>query len=137
MSTSFSTITPMNPATISKKPTYAVNSQPQPAASTPMDAPYGQEPAKKKSNWFLKTLTAVVVLAAATALGRKFLPETFNPAAKLADNANLWQKGLHYAKLGVAKTGEFINTNIEKAYEATKNFFNKKKEPPKEAPKEA
>ena len=49
MSTSFSTITPMNPATISKKPTYAVNSQPQPAASTPMDAPTVKNPLKRKA----------------------------------------------------------------------------------------
>lgn len=122
MSTSFSTITPMNPATISKKPTYAVNNQPQPAASTPMDAPAGQ-PDKKKSHWFLKTLATVVVLAAAVGLGRKYLPDTFNPAAKLSGNEGFMQKGLHYAKLGIAKAGEFVNTYTGKAYNATKNFF--------------
>lgn len=125
MSTSFSTITPMTQATVSQKPTYSINNQ-QPAASTPMDAPYGQQPAKKKkSHWFLKTLATVVVLAAATGLGRKYLPKTFDPAAKLAGTENIFQKGLHYVKLGVAKTGEFVNTNVGKAYDATKNFFSK------------
>ncbi len=121
MSNSFSTITPMNPATISRKPTYAVNSQPQPAASTPIDAPAGQ-PAKKKSHWFLKTLAAVVVLAAAVGLGRKYLPNTFDPAAKLAGTENFMQKGLYYTKLGIAKAGEFVNTYTSKAWNATKNF---------------
>lgn len=122
MSTSFSTITPMNPATISRKPTYAMNNnQPQPAASSPMDAPAGQ-PAKKKSHWFLKTLGTVVVLAAAVGLGRKYLPNVFDPAAKLAGTENILQKGLYYAKLGVAKAGEFVNTYVGKAYDATKTF---------------
>ena len=122
MSTSFSTITPMNPATISRKPTYAINNnQTQPAASSPMNAPAGQ-PTKKNSHWFLKTLAAVVVVATAVGLGRKYLPKVFDPAAQLAGNENIWQKGLHYAKLGVAKAGEFVNTYVGKAYDATKTF---------------
>ena len=124
MSTSFSTITPMNPATISKKPAYSINNQPQPAASTPIE-PQEQQPAKKKSRWVLKTLAAVVVLAAAAGLGRKYLPETFDPAAKLAGDENILKKGLYYAKLGVAKAGEFINTNAEKLWEGAKNLFKK------------
>ena len=55
-------------------------------------------------------------------MGRKYLPNTFDPAAKLAGTENFMQKGLYYTKLGIAKAGEFVNTYTSKAWNATKNF---------------
>ncbi len=122
MSVNFSTITPMSQNTISKAPTYS-NAAQQPAASTPMDAP-GQ-PQKKKSHGFRNTVLTVVVLAAATALARKFMPNTFKPDAVLKADANYVDKGLHYAKLGVAKAGEFINKYVGKAVDWAKGLIPK------------
>ncbi|MBS4759730.1 MAG: hypothetical protein KHX03_03415 [Clostridium sp.] len=122
MSANFSTITPMSQNTISKVPTYSNASQ-QPAASTPMDAP-GQSQ-KKKSHGFRNTVLTVIVLAAATALARKFMPTTFDPKAVLKADANYVDKGIHYAKLGVAKAGEFINTYAGKAIDWVKGLIPK------------
>lgn len=116
MSVNFSTITPMNPATISKAPTYTTAAASQePAASNPiLNHPRYQEP--KKSHWFRNTLITLVAVAAATGLSRKYLPNTFNPAATLSGTEKWWQQGLHYAKLGVAKAGEFVNKYVGAAY---------------------
>lgn len=125
MSTSFSTITPMNPATISRMPSYAVNTpQAQPAASTPMDAQYDQ-PAKKKSHWFAKTIGTAVVIAAAVGLARKFLPNIFDSAATVAKDANIFQKGYEYTKIGIAKAGDFVNKYAELAFNWIKDIPNK------------
>lgn len=127
MSTSFSTITPMNPATISKKPTYAVNTpQAQPAASTPMNGPYDQ-PTKKKSHWFRNTVIgAVVLVAAATVLrGKVGMFKDFDKAAQLGQDAKLLEKAAHYGKKAVAEVGDFVMTYAQKAYEWGKGLFNK------------
>lgn len=116
MSSSFSTITPLNTSTISKMPAYASNNQPQaqqPAASNPLDA---YSAPKKKSHWFLKTIATLAVLTAAVGLGRKFLPNVFDSAATVAKDANIFKKGLEYTKLGIAKAGDFVNKYAEMAY---------------------
>lgn len=123
MSVGFSTIRPLDPSTISKAPAYSTNNQQtqQPAASSPMDA--GQPVPKKKSHWFAKTLATVVVLAAAAGLGRKFLPDTFNPELVLKDGAKWYEKGLHYAQKYIGKAGEYINTKTVAAYNWVVNLF--------------
>lgn len=123
MSMNFATITPMSTATISKKPAYSVDTQQQPAASSPMD---NGSQVPKKSHWFIKSLATIVVLGAAAGLGAKFLPNVFNSKAVLATDANIFNKGLHYAKVGVGHAGEFINKYAEVAYNWTKNLFNAK-----------
>lgn len=121
MSVNFSTITQMNQATISRKPAFSTESQQQqPSASSPMNS---DGTPKKKSHWFAKTLGTLVVLATAVGLGRKYLPNTFNPQAALAGTENLFQKGLHYAKVGIGHAGEFVNTNLSKAYAWAKNLI--------------
>ena len=123
MSVNFSTITPMSQSTISKAPAYSTAAQ-QPAASNPiLDHPRYKEP--KKSHWFRNTLIALVALAAATGLARKYLPGTFDPNAVLKADAGTVDKGLHYAKLGVAKAGEFINTYVGKAVDFVKGLIPK------------
>lgn len=129
MSVNFSTITPMNQATISKPPAFTTTPAAvaeQPAASTSMD---GGKP-HKKSHWFRNTLITLVVIAAATGLGRKYMPTTFDPAAKLAGTEKWYQQGLHYAKLGVAKAGEFVNKYVGQAYTYIASKFAKPTTPP-------
>lgn len=122
MPVGFSTIRPLDPSTISKAPAYSTNNQQaqQPAASSPIDG--GAAP-RKKSHWFAKTLATVVVLAAAAGLGRKFLPNTFNPELVLKDGAKWYEKGLHYAQKYIGKAGEYINTKTVAAYNAVVNLF--------------
>ena len=127
MSVGFSTIRPMSQETISKASAYSVNDQAaqQPAANSPMVGPAGRYQPKKKSNWFAKTLVTLAVLAAAVGLGRKYMPNTFNPDAVLKDGANLFEKGAHYVTKYIGKAGEFINTNVAKAYNWVTNLFKK------------
>lgn len=110
MSSSFSTITPLNPATISRMPSYATNSQTQtqqPAASNPIND-YGAP--KKKSHWFRNTIIGLVVLAGATAIlrGKVDVFKNFDKAADLAADAKFLDKAAHYGKKGVAVAGDFL-----------------------------
>lgn len=126
MPTNFSTITPLSTSTISKKPAFSVNNQ-QPAASSPVNT-FEAEPKKKNNHWFLKTLATVAVVAAAVGLGRKYLPEIFNPAATLNGTENLLQKGLHYAKVYIGKAGECVNSTVSAGINFVRNLFTKKPE---------
>lgn len=124
MSSSFSTITPLNPATISRMPSYAVNSQPQaqqPAASNPIND-YGAP--KKKSHWFRNTVIGLVVLAGVTAAlrGKVGMFKDFDKAAELAKDAKFLDKAAHYGKKGVAVVGDFLIDNGKKAWEFIKGI---------------
>ena len=93
MSVNFpSGIVPLSPETISKPPKYTNANAQQPAASTPMNT---EEPAKKKSHWFLKTIGAIVVVGAALGLGRKFVPalRDINLSQVADEGAKWYQKG--------------------------------------------
>ena len=106
MSVNFpSGIVPLSPETISRPPKYTNANAQQPAASTPMNT---EEPAKKKSYWFLKTIGAIVVVGAALGLGRKFVPalRDINLSQVADEGAKWYQKGLRY----IAQAGEYINT---------------------------
>lgn len=106
MSVNLSTgIVPLSQETISKPPKYTQQNAQQPAASTSIN---GEEPKKKNSHWFLKTVGAVVVIGAALGLGRKYLPALKNIDLSQAANqgAKWYETGLRY----VAQAGEYINT---------------------------
>lgn len=117
MSVGFSTIRPMGPATISRAPSYSTTTNNAPAASSPMDA---NAAPKKKSHWFLKTLTAVAVVAAAVGLGRKYLPAVFDSAATIAKDAKWHEKALGYAKKYIGVAGDYVNTYASKAVDYAK-----------------
>ncbi len=127
MSVGFSTIRPMSQETISKASAYSVNGQTaaQPAAANPMVGPAGTYQPKKKSHWFAKTVVTLAVLAAAVGLGRKYLPNTFNPNAVLKDGAKWYEQGLHYATKYIGKAGEYVNTYASKAWNWVTNIFKK------------
>jgi hypothetical protein len=97
MSVNFSTITPMNPSTISKQPAYTTT---QPASS-PVYGP------KKKSHKFRNTVLTLIVLGAAAGLTRKFGISGFDKTA--AVTGNFGQKALGYGKKAVAYAGDFVN----------------------------
>ena len=125
MSVGFSTIRPMSQETISKASAYSTNAQTaqQPAANSPMADPEGRYEPRKKSHWFAKTIVTLAVLAAAVGLGRKYLPNTFNPEAVLKDGAKWYEKGLHYATKYIGKAGEYVNTYASKAWNWATNLF--------------
>ena len=104
MSVGFSTIRPMDPATVSRAPSFTTTNN-APAASSPIDN--GSAP-KKKSHWFLKTIAAVVVVAAALGLGRKYLPTVFDSAATIASDAKWYQKAIGYTKKYLGVAGDFV-----------------------------
>lgn len=124
MSVNFSTITPMNPSTISRKPAYTTTQQP--AASSPMDTAYYQP--KKKSRWFLKTLiAAAVVLGGAAALrGKVDMFKNFDVASKLPSEAKFGDKAAFYGKKAVATVGDFATKYWNKAAVWVQNLFSKK-----------
>lgn len=124
MPVQFSTITPMSQATISRKPTYT--NEAQPAASSPITT---EQPTKKKSRWFLKTLVAAaVVLGAAAALrGKVDIFKTFDKASTLAADAKFADKAMYYGKKGVAVVGDFVIEKGKALYEAAIGLFNKAK----------
>lgn len=116
MSENFSTITALNPATITKAPTYTKTPKSQPTqtvASSPMDA-YGY-PQKKNNHWFLKSLAAVVVLGGAAAILRKNVDvfKNFDLTGKLAEDAKIVDKAKFYGTKAVAYVGEQINKGID------------------------
>jgi len=121
MSVGFSTIRPMNPSTISRKPTYSTAA----VASSPIDA--GQVTTKKKGGWFKKTLIALATVATAVALGQRFLPKVFDASATLSSNAKWYEKGLHYVKKGIGIAGEFINKYVDKGIDLVKAGWSKLK----------
>lgn len=121
MSVGFSTIRPMDPATISRVPSYSTTTNNAPAASSPMDA--GTAP-KKKSQWFLKTIATVAVVAAAVGLGRKYLPAVFDPAITIAKDAKWHQKAIGYAKKYIGVAGQYINEYAGKAVDYVKKGWN-------------
>ena len=114
----FSTIRPMDPATISRVPSYTTDNAP--AASSPID---NSAAPKKKSHWFLKTLAAVVVVAAALGLGRKHLPKVFDSAVTIADNAKWHEKAIAYTKKYLGKAGDFVNNFVKQGWEFIANKF--------------
>ena len=118
MSVGFSTIRPMDPATISRAPSYTTNNAP--AASSPIDN--GSAP-KKKSHWFLKTIATVVVVAAALGLGRKYLPTVFDSAATIASDAKWYQKAIGYTKKYLGVAGDFVNNFVKQGWEFIANKF--------------
>ena len=124
MPTNFSTITPLNPANISRPPSFTTTNTPasQPAASSPMD---GEPPAKKKSHKFIKTVGTLVIIAAALGLARKYLPNTFNPELKLAADAGIVDKGLYYAKKYIGMAGDYINSWTGSAINGAKGLYEK------------
>lgn len=116
MSVNFSTITPMNPATISKAPTYTTAAASQgPAASSPMDA--YQQP-KKKSHWFRNTLIAAALVVGGAALlrGKVDMFKNFDKTAGAAQDAGILGKVAHYGKKAVAEVGDFVNKYVGIAY---------------------
>lgn len=117
MSVGFSTIRPMDPATISRAPSYSTTTNNAPAASSPMDT--GAAP-KKKSHWFLKTLAAVAVVAAAVGLGRKYLPAVFDSTATIAKDAKWHEKALGYAKKYIGVAGDKVIEYASKAVDYAK-----------------
>ena len=125
MSVGFSTIRPMSQETISKASAYSANAQTaqQPVANSPMAGPAGGYAPKKKSHWFAKTVVTLAVLAAAVGLGRKYLPNSFNPNAALKDGASWYEKAAHYATTYIGKAGEFVNTYASKAWNWATNLF--------------
>ena len=124
MPTNFSTITPLNPANISRPPSFttANTTESQPAASSPM---VGEPPAKKNSHKFLKTVGTLVVIAAALGLARKYLPNTFNPQLNLSPDAGIVDKGLYYAKKYIGVAGEHINSWTGSAINGVKGLYEK------------
>lgn len=122
MQVGFSTIKPLDPATISKLPTYSTAAA-TPAASSPMDT--SQTTTNKKSHWFRNTVIGVALIATAVALGQRFLPAIFDKGATLATDAKLFDKGLYYAKKGVAIAGEFINKYVDMGINLAITGFNK------------
>lgn len=120
MSVGFSTIRRLDPATISKKPTYSTNSQQTPVASSPID---NGQTKTKKSHWFLKTLIGVTVTAAALALGRKYLGNIFDPQLALPNGAKWHQKALHYTKKYIGVAGQFILDKSNAAIKFVKNLI--------------
>ena len=121
MQVGFSTIKPLDPATISRTPTYSTTTT-TPTASSPMDS--GQT-VTKKSHWFRNTVISLAVIATAVALGQRFLPAIFDKTATLATDAKLFDKGLYYAKKGVAIAGEFINKYVDMGINLAITGFNK------------
>ena len=119
MTVGFSTIRPLEQSTISKVPTYSTTTQ-QTAAS-PMDA--GQT-TTKKSHWFRNTVIGLAVAATAVALAQRFLPTIFNSAATLTGAEKWYEKGMHYAKKGIAIAGEFINKYVDKGIDLVKAGWN-------------
>ena len=124
MSVGFSTIRPMDPATISKAPAYSKNNQ-QPAASSPIDD--AQQPKKKKSHWFLKTLVAAAVVVGGAALlrGKVDMFKNFNPETALAEGAKFADKAKYYAQKAVAAVGDFTTKYYNKAADWVKNLIPK------------
>lgn len=108
MTSSFSTITPLNTATVSKAPAYSkTQTQAQPQASSPMTS--SGEPKKKNSHWFIKTLATAVVVVGGLAAARKWCPGVKDVAADslkngLQEGATIKGKISHY----VAKAGQAI-----------------------------
>lgn len=124
MSVNFSTIGQMSQATISQKPTYSTDTTgQQPAASTAMDSQGHPKP--KKSHWFIKTLATIVVLGAAVGLGRKYGIPKFDPKAALAEGAGTMDKVKHSSQKYLAVAGDFINSNVGKAWTWCKNLVGK------------
>ena len=125
MPVSFSTLGPMNPATISKMPTYTKAAAQAPVASTSLEP----KDAKKNSHWFLKTLATVAVLTAGVALLRSKVDvfKNFDKALPLADGAKFLDKAKHYGLKAVAVAGDFVIDNANKAIAWGKNLFNNNK----------
>lgn len=133
MSVNFSTITPMNPSTISQKPAFSVDTgatEQKPTASSPLDAYQTQQP-KKNKHTFLKIVGTLAVLTAAVGLlrGKVDMIKNFDVKAPLAADAKLLEKGKHYALKGIAVAGDFVNNYFNKAVNFVKNLLPKKTNP--------
>lgn len=139
MSSSFSTITPLTPATISRKPAYTIDNPSQtqqPVASYTIndyDAP------QKKSHTLRNTVIGLAVLAAATAVlrGNVDVFKNFDKTAELAGDAKILDKAAHYGKKGVAMVGDFIIENGTKALNWVKELPSKLKKPAAEVAEKA
>lgn len=105
-------IVPLSPETISRPPKYTQTNAQAPTASTPINE---EAPKKKNSYWFLKTVGAIVVVAAALGLGRKYIPalKNINLSEAAGEGAKWYQKGLTY----IAQAGEYINTKAANSWE--------------------
>ena len=119
MSVGFSTIRPMDPATVSRAPSFTTTNN-TPVASSPIDN--GSAP-KKKSHWFLKTIATVAVVAAALGLGSKYLPSVFNSKATIASDAKWYQKAIGYTKKYLGVAGDFVNNFVKQGWEFIGNKF--------------
>lgn len=119
MSVGFSTIRPMDPATVSRAPSFTTTNN-TPVASSPIDN--GSAP-KKKSHWFLKTIATVAVVAAALGLGSKYLPSVFNSKATIASDAKWYQKAIGYTKKYLGVAGDFVNNFVKQGWEFIANKF--------------
>ena len=123
MTVSFSTLTPMSQATISKAPTYSKTQAQTPIASTSIEP----KESKKSSHWFLKTLATVAVLTAGVALlrGKVDVFKNFDKTLPLADGAKFLDKAKYYGQKAIAVVGDFVIDNAQKAFAWGKGLFNK------------
>ena len=128
MSSSFSTITGLNPSTISRQPTYTAPaaSEAKPQASTPIVVTTDYKHENQNSHWFLKTIAAAAVIAGGLVAGRKYIPQLKDISTEAMPTTGTKDKVLYY----VAKAGDEIEKFAVDMYNKVKGLFDRSQKTP-------